>query len=109
MRVPIAEWKAPTSTCPQCFNAIEVWAVPYGSGWYLEERCFCKHINEQMKWPFTEDSGELAAMDLHRAGIEVDELSTDVEITIEDEEQYEQELEDYMDEVDHGWEDSYGF
>ena len=72
-KVLISKWKKPVAaTCPQCWNEVKIFAVQYGTGWYLEERCYCDHIKNQLNWPFAEDSSKLNGADFVDVGIFID-------------------------------------
>jgi hypothetical protein len=88
-------WARGKGECPLCFTDVESYATLRPSGsWLLEERCFCRHINDVAKWPFVERDS-VTAMDFHRIGFEV---TIEESISLDDDA--------YLDEVDHGWENS---
>ena len=94
-------WKKTSATCPICFKEVEVVAIRHGFGWHLIDRCPCRHINDaNNEWPFEEYAYDVDADDFKEIGI-------DTEIDPSYLSMLEEDRELYMDEVAHGWEDSW--
>jgi hypothetical protein len=95
------DWKAPEGTCPTCLmNVVAVAVMNRSGGWMIRERCYCRQINDLGQWPFERDSNAPGIGDFLGLGI-----ALDYDKYFEDaEEQFEEDQETYLDEVDHGWE-----
>lgn len=102
--------------CPKCFGQVRYYVVLNGLfQWDTVERCGCLYINDKVEWPFEEDATFEAVKpaEFLQHGILIytgqQKLRPDVEQMYEElyADQYEEEQEAYLDEVDHGWERSH--
>lgn len=93
-------WKAPDGICPSCLYKVEGTAIRTMGGWGVIARCFCRQQNDVHPWPFEEGILVPDAVDFRRLGLEI-EISQDVL------DHYEKEEEEYLNQVDYGWEYSW--
>ena len=91
-------WIKSSGMCPNCLTDVVMVATQRENGWDLREVCTCKHINSVLPWPFKTKIA--TSVDFIRLGFEY-ELDEDYADLLVDQD------EDYLNEVDNGWDAAY--
>lgn len=106
------EFRKSNGTCPMCFGEVKLFARLDGLfHWSLVEQCSCMYISESVTWPFDQAAtfDAVKPADFYPVGILIHTGNAVLRRDIADmyEELYAEEEAQYMDEVDHGWEQSH--
>ena len=90
-------WIKLTGMCPGCMHDVKMIATAHENGWELRERCECRQIDRLIPWPFKDGGAlEVTANDFSKLGF-------DIEIDPQYEDLMDSQDDDYLNEVDYGW------
>ncbi len=100
MATLIDGWKIPIAVCPSCLYDIKPLAIRHEGGWSVRRKCPCGKIEDDIAWPFVEGVAGVDLSDFRDIGfdVQIDERYAEYLQGLDD---------DYTNEVDHGWSNSY--